>query len=1020
MITCGDWSGRAEFAPAVTIATMNRSIRRCQGHQVPSCRLCKSRLVVAAAIVVPFLWLFGPAIFGANSFVYRDAAHYYYPLYQMTAAQWSAGRVPLWNAQENNGRPLLADPTASVLYPGKALFALPLPFAMRYKLYIVSHILLAAAASVGLARGWGASIPAAGLCGLSYAFSGNVLFQYCNVVFLVGAAWLPLAVLAADRMLVRRSLASALVLSTVLAMMILGGDPQAAYHGGLLAALYAWLLWRRQRRRAPKAATEYVRPPAMDKPKRTEDSAVWSGARWHRRLAGHRLVLILLAAGGGSLLAAVQIIPSVEWTRSSDRAVFHAPRSVYEILGYLRNRTKTDGETPHEASGEHRVGQGLPLRSNDRDNVSVQSPDLLRTLPEVDNVPADAPAHRGTGPLSGLLAKSAPGTHGEQVYDFSVGPWRLAEYVWPNFSGRQFPTHRRWLRVIPAEGRVWTPSLYMGLLPLLLALWSWRLKTGRVRIRWLSWVALLSVIGSFGWYGIGWLLQECRVAFWSDSAGPSSIGPPLGGLYWLMTVVLPGYVLFRYPAKLLVVAALALSVLAAKGWDRAVLNSPRELRRWLVGLGSVSLVGALAALAVRPFSHGWLANVPADKLFGPLDTAGAASDLFGSPAHTTVLCCVFWWLLGRATERPSAKRKYAMLLVTAVDLGLAHGWLVQYAPSESWQGEPKLAAAISAEDTRHIGRDAYRIYRASPYHWQPSEWSLTSSSERQREGLRWDHDTLLSKYHLRPGLSCVETSGSMMQHDYQAFLRVARRHGTTRLDGTPEPHRAVLDALAAKYLILPEGTLMPATVPVGEHRVEGQGMPDHAGLWHNPNHLPRAWTVYHVQVLPPLKSNDPAAVERRTEHVSFPDGHARDWRATAVVESDKSLDPPPAPESDSSLDDRGCRIVRDDPRRVEIESELTRPGLVVLSDLYCGGWELEVLTEGTREARHPPVLRTNRVMRGVYLPAGRHRLVYRYRPWSFRAGAAISLLAWSGLLLLAAAAWRRGHAATSRAREAQI
>ena len=46
---------------------------------------------------------------------------------------------------------------------------------------------------------------AAGLCAVSYAFGGNVLFQYCNVVFLVGAAWLPAALLASDWMLLRRS-----------------------------------------------------------------------------------------------------------------------------------------------------------------------------------------------------------------------------------------------------------------------------------------------------------------------------------------------------------------------------------------------------------------------------------------------------------------------------------------------------------------------------------------------------------------------------------------------------------------------------------------------------------------------------------------------------------------------------------------------------------------------------------------------------------------------------------------------
>ena len=41
------------------------------------------------------------------------------------------------------------------------LFALPLPYAAAYKLYVTGHVLLAAAAAFSLARRWAASLPAA-------------------------------------------------------------------------------------------------------------------------------------------------------------------------------------------------------------------------------------------------------------------------------------------------------------------------------------------------------------------------------------------------------------------------------------------------------------------------------------------------------------------------------------------------------------------------------------------------------------------------------------------------------------------------------------------------------------------------------------------------------------------------------------------------------------------------------------------------------------------------------------------
>ena len=50
---------------------------------------------------------------------------------------------------------------------------------------------------------------------------------------------------------------------------------------------------------------------------------------------------------------------------------------------------------------------------------------------------------------------------------------------------------------------------------------------------------------------------------------------------------------------------------------------------------------------------------------------------------------------------------------------------------------------------------------------------------------------------------------------------------------------------------------------------------------------------------------------------------------------------------------------------------------VVLADAFYPGWALTV------DDRPAEILRTNRMMRGAALEAGRHRLVYEYRPRSF-------------------------------------
>jgi len=105
-------------------------------------------------------------------------------------------------------------------------------------------------------------------------------------------------------------------------------------------------------------------------------------------------------------------------------------------------------------------------------------------------------------------------------------------------------------------------------------------------------------------------------------------------------------------------------------------------------------------------------------------------------------------------------------------------------------------------------------------------------------------------------------------------------------------------------------------------------------------------------------------------------------------------------------------VVRYGPSCVEIEAELRRPGLVVLCDQFYPGWRLEVDTPGER-TREVPILRVSRAMRGAWLGAGRHRLVYRYRPASFLWGAWLSGIGWIALAAVAAAMRVCGRGSTA-------
>jgi hypothetical protein len=183
--------------------------------------------------------------------------------------------------------------------------------------------------------------------------------------------------------------------------------------------------------------------------------------------------------------------------------------------------------------------------------------------------------------------------------------------------------------------------------------------------------------------------------------------------------------------------------------------------------------------------------------------------------------------------------------------------------------------------------------------------------------------------------------------------------------------------------------------------------------------LPRAWIVHEVETLPPLPF--PLRVEEvdaRTRDVLYPGNKPRDFSRQAVVETSDPLPTefvattPGSPES--------CQITTYEPTRVVIEATLAQPGLVVLSDAWFPGWQATVRTSGatgTETTTHMPILRTNRVFRGVWLPAGKHTLELRYRPASYVRGAAISSMSWAGLVMLWLASFSQRRSGRSARKE---
>lgn len=108
-------------------------------------------------------------------------------------------------------------------------------------------------------------------------------------------------------------------------------------------------------------------------------------------------------------------------------------------------------------------------------------------------------------------------------------------------------------------------------------------------------------------------------------------------------------------------------------------------------------------------------------------------------------------------------------------------------------------------------------------------------------------------------------------------------------------------------------------------------------------------------------------------------------------------------------------IQSNDPAKVELLEEKANrlvfgvrsdvPGWLLLADPWYPGWRAQV------DQQDSPIFRADYLFRAVWLPEGEHRVVFTYRPFFFWVGVGLSLAGWSGMAFYALLATIRGYRA---------
>jgi len=155
-------------------------------------------------------------------------------------------------------------------------------------------------------------------------------------------------------------------------------------------------------------------------------------------------------------------------------------------------------------------------------------------------------------------------------------------------------------------------------------------------------------------------------------------------------------------------------------------------------------------------------------------------------------------------------------------------------------------------------------------------------------------------------------------------------------------------------------------------------------IYENLDNLPRAFLVHRAR----LVEDDETALAAMA-------GPAFDPGQEVLLAAETGQEMPALSASEASAGQ--ARITVYSAERVVVEVDTGGGGYLVLTDAHYPGWQ------ATLDGQQVSILRADVLFRAVRVPAGSHTVEFRYRPRTFQAGAAISVLTLVGVVVVLAA-----------------
>jgi hypothetical protein len=394
----------------------------------------------------------------------------------------------------------------------------------------------------------------------------------------------------------------------------------------------------------------------------------------------------------------------------------------------------------------------------------------------------------------------------------------------------------------------------------------------------------------------------------------------------------------REPVRFHLWVSLAVAALSALGVERLGRPGMVSLRGGLI-LGSVLIALSLPIL-VYLYAPVWTQPQAWTRPYHLDRYRWLGRELELATARTSLLAALGWWIARSALRSGDSGRRarWAALLPLLIiaDLLSAHGVDVPTVDPEYWTKPPESAEVLKADP--HL----IRIFgRGDKHAGEPAYASEHVDFLRVRDPLDW---SLPPVWHI----SASKGNTPMIARRNLEFTAATDRY-PWRHDLESDSHIVTGRNLKDRYEYLPSSEVGSAFI----HRNEGA--------------LPRvrlAGRPYYAQD------------ERRAFGALIRLGPQ--LRDRLVVEDPSRPLPPGATVSGTAS------IVEELPERVVVEADATTPAYLVMTDSFDPGWSATV------DGQPAPIRPAHVAFRAVFIPEGKHTVIFNYRPAGFALGLALT------------------------------